>query len=196
MLYLKAWYNLGLVRDPFLLFRAQLPIWDTTCAARITMAPSDRQDKKPKDTSPWLWTAPRNSVYLHCLHLHSCCSLACTPLTSTETRPGLLFFIFYFFLLPRALALRSDRVAELPSLLDKNWHKCQRHSFTYEFLNCVIVPGLVQLEFDLKETSQSSLKSNHRQAIIYHRLLSVLFIILITRTGTHVIFLFACGGFL
>lgn len=64
MLYLKAWHNLGFVRDPFLLVRAQLPIWDTTCAATITMAPSDRQDKKPKDASAWLWTAPRNSVSL------------------------------------------------------------------------------------------------------------------------------------
>lgn len=67
MLYLKARYNLGFVRDPFLLVRAQLPIWDTTCATTITMAPSDRQDKKPKDASPWLWTAPRNSVSLSAL---------------------------------------------------------------------------------------------------------------------------------
>lgn len=84
MLYLKAWYNLGLVRDPFLLVRAQLPIWDTTCAAKITMAPSDRQDKKPKDASPWLWTAPRNSVSLS---IHTVCVPTPAALTPSSTRP-------------------------------------------------------------------------------------------------------------
>lgn len=88
--------NWGFVREvPYSpLSGAQLPIWDTTCAAKITMAPSDRQDKKPKDASPWLWTAPRISVSLSIdtvLHpLPHRCSLTCTPLTSCDTRPGLL----------------------------------------------------------------------------------------------------------
>lgn len=76
------------VKDSFLLGRAQLSIWDPTCAAAITMAPSDRQDKKPKDASPWLWTAPTNSVslYLRCLHDHRRSPL--TSLTSSKTRPA------------------------------------------------------------------------------------------------------------
>ena len=48
MLYLRAGHNLGFVRDPFLLARAQLSIWKTTCATRITMPPTDRHDKTPR----------------------------------------------------------------------------------------------------------------------------------------------------
>lgn len=53
----------GFVSDPtfFPCPSPQLPIWDATCGAKITMAPSDRRNKKPKDACPWLWTAPRNS---------------------------------------------------------------------------------------------------------------------------------------
>lgn len=115
MLYLKARDNLGFVgeRDPFLLVRAQLPIWDATCAAKITMAPSDRRDKKPKDTSPWLWTAPRNSVcqslYLSTHSCCCCCSLTCTPLTSSKTRPGLLSLCCV-----SCTVLCNDRVTKLP----------------------------------------------------------------------------------
>lgn len=90
----KLGHNLGFVRDPFLLVRAQLPIWDTTCAATITMAPSDRQDKKPKDASPLTLNSTEKlcqPLYLHCLHVQSRCSLTCTPLTPTKTPgPGLL----------------------------------------------------------------------------------------------------------
>lgn len=106
MLRLKAGHNLGFVRDSFLLLRAQLSIWNTTCTTSTTMAPTDRRHKKkPKDISPWLRDAlvqikELNSTKKLGLSLSPLPLLICTPLTFSSTDPQLLlaFCVMYCIL--------------------------------------------------------------------------------------------------
>lgn len=134
----KLGHNLGFVRDPFLLVRAQLPIWDTTCAATITMAPSDRQDKKPKDASPLTLNSTEKlcqPLYLHGLRVQSRCSLTCTPLTPTKTPgPGLLTRCCVVYCImqwwsdtvprQRSKTRGQERRAQVATRLCRDWKNC------------------------------------------------------------------------
>lgn len=157
----KLGHNLGFVRDPFLLVRAQLPIWDTTCAATITMAPSDRQDKKPKDASP----LTLNSTEKLCQPLYLTLSACPIPLlvnmhasnTHKNTRPrafdSLLCRVLYY-----AMMEWHSASPEKQNTRAREAHT-SRHASLSGFKNVVSSLG----RFHSQTTSQSSIKSDPRQ---------------------------------
>lgn len=88
MLYLRAWYKLGLVRDaPFSPCPSPAAhMGHNVCSKRSQWHRVTGGDKKPKDASPWLWTAPRNSLTARFLCILHRCPLTCTRLTLYQYR--------------------------------------------------------------------------------------------------------------